>query len=66
MGLLVDAYILTRELVGASGAGKTTITTQLWIAQEGEGRFDEEERAARRAVIFGHVVRAARLVVNVM
>ena len=46
MGLPVDAYILTRELVGASGAGKTTLATQLRIAQG--GGFDEEERTARR------------------
>ena len=34
MGLVVDAYILTRDLVGASRAGKTTIATELRMAQE--------------------------------
>ncbi|KJA13994.1 hypothetical protein HYPSUDRAFT_220657 [Hypholoma sublateritium FD-334 SS-4] len=51
-------------LLGVSGAGKTTLTTQLRNAKEG-GR-SEAERAACRGEVYEHVVRAARLAVEVM
>lgn len=62
--MLVSAYILTRAMLGVSGAGKTTVATQLRIWQD--GGFDEGERASRRGAIYEHVVRAARLAVEAM
>ncbi len=51
-------------MIGISGSGKTTLATQIRNARG--GGWSESERVAFRGEIYGHVVRAARLALEIM